>query len=183
MLDIDGAYASSPMKLREDVGDTAATAEAITDVISGNEVAGSIDVSGDVDVYSFTLTDRKLVTFTEIGTTSNDILFRLVNSSDVEQAPAPTTSGGVTTLTTTLDAGTYYVKVSGTGVSTTGSPSLKLTHRSLLSQQQSRAAALLAKIPSPAQQQMKSSRVVTITIPSQPAAVMILSLVVMVAIP
>jgi len=101
----------------DDTGNTLATAKALT--VSGTAVSSSgiIDRNTDVDFFSFTTGAGPIsLTVTPSGRSPNlDILAQLYNASGVLVASSNPADFLAASISATVGAGTYYLKVDGVG--------------------------------------------------------------------
>jgi hypothetical protein len=102
----------------DDTGNTIATAKALT--LSGNLISGSgiIEQNTDVDFYWFLTSGISALNFSINPATRGpnlDILAELYNSSGVLIASSNPTDFLSANISTTVTAGTYYLKIDGVG--------------------------------------------------------------------
>lgn len=113
------AYVSGAVT--DDHGNTLATATKLTTTTSGN---GTLEKSGDVDMYQFTMPGPGTVFFYSAGTT--DVVGTLLNSSGAALQTDDNTAGGVNFRLSYnfAAASTVYLKVTGKTAATLGAYSL-----------------------------------------------------------
>ena len=120
-----GNYSLSATAVVErDGNDSITSADAIT---LGSDVSGTISPVGDIDYYSFALSSRSEVVIQTTGST--DTTGQLLNSSGTPQKTDFDSGTGTNfRITRTINAGTWYIRVSGRhSDSTTGDYTLVTT--------------------------------------------------------
>ncbi len=101
----------------DDTGDTLGTAKALTVSVTAVSASGIIERNTDVDFFSFTTGDGGIsLTVTPSGRGPNlDILAELYNASGVLVARSNPADFLAASISATVSAGTYYLKVDGVG--------------------------------------------------------------------
>jgi len=101
----------------DDTGDTLGTAKALTVSVTAVSASGIIERNTDVDFFSFTTGDGGIsLTVTPSGRGPNlDILAELYNASGVLVASSNPADFLAASISATVSAGTYYLKVDGVG--------------------------------------------------------------------
>ncbi|QSA95577.1 PKD domain-containing protein [Methylococcus sp. EFPC2] len=109
----------------DDVGNTTATATTLSGTVSGSTVSidrtGNIEQRGDVDLYAFATTGGPvdLTVYPAARGPNLDVSAELYDSAGTLVLAANPADSLSASLSTTLGAGTYYLKIDGTGKAAT----------------------------------------------------------------
>jgi hypothetical protein len=101
----------------DQVGGTTATAKPLTGVIGARSASGILETVGDLDVFSFSTTGGSC-SFTALGDASSqnvDVLLEILDSNSAVVASANPDALTDATVSATLAAGSYFLRVSGVG--------------------------------------------------------------------